>query len=114
MFNKTFLLAACLLTSSGAIGQTNELKSAEAQILAENLKRDISTTLAEINRLEKKHNSDAETLSFELSQKAYKFISFGVVIEPEQNVVLSVTPHSNAIALGLKAGDIIEVLSIDG
>lgn len=114
MFNKTILLAACLLTSLGAIGQTNELKSAEAQILAENLKQDISTTLAEINRLEKKHNSDAETLSFELSQKAYNFISFGVVIEPEHNVVLSVTPHSNAIALGLKAGDIIEVLSIDG
>lgn len=114
MLMKLIVLSACLLGSLSASAQTNELRSAEAQILAENLKREISSTLAEIYRLESKQSSAAESISLALSQPAYKSINFGVVIEPEVNTVLSVTPHSNAEALGLKAGDVIQQLSVDG
>ncbi|HEY9031240.1 MAG TPA: PDZ domain-containing protein [Kangiella sp.] len=114
MLMKSTLLSACLLVSLSASAQTNELKSAEAQILADNLKREISRTLAEINRLESKQDSTTESLSLVLSEPAYQSISFGVVIDPDSNTVLSVTPHSNAEALGLKAGDVIKELSVDG
>lgn len=114
MLMKSVLLSAGLLVSLSASAQSDELKSAEAQILAENLKREISSTLAEINRLESKQNSATESLSLVLSEPAYQSISFGVVIEPDSNTVLSVTAHSNAEALGLKAGDIIKELSVDG
>lgn len=114
MLTKAILISACLFGSLSALGQDEELQSAEAQILAENLKREISSTLAEINRLEKQRNSDMKSLSLVLSQPAYNFINFGVVIEPDVNTVLSVAPRSNADALGLKAGDIIQKLSVDG
>ncbi|ACV26514.1 PDZ domain-containing protein [Kangiella koreensis] len=114
MVIKAILLFAFLIGPVGVLGKTQELRSAEAQILAENLKREISSTLAEINRLEKKENTDSSSLSFVLSQPAYSFINFGVVIDPEASAVLSVSPRSNAEALGLKSGDVIERLSVDG
>lgn len=114
MLMKSILISICLCGSLSALGQANELKSAEAQILVENLKREISSTLAEIHRLEKQQNSDVNSLSIVLSQPAYKVINFGVVIDPEVNTVLSITPYSNAESLGLRTGDIIARLSVDG
>lgn len=114
MLIKFILISICLFGSLSALGQANELKSTEAQILADDLKREISSTLAEIDRLEKQQNPDTNSLSIVLSQPAYNVINFGVVIDPDVNTVLSVTPYSNAESLGLKAGDVIARLSIDG
>lgn len=111
---KFILISICLCGSLSALGQANELKSTEAQILADDLKREISSTLAEIDRLEKQQNPDTNSLSIVLSQPAYNVINFGVVIDPDVNTVLSVTPYSNAESLGLRAGDVIARLSVDG
>ncbi len=114
MLIKFILISICLCGSLSALGQANELKSTEAQILADDLKREISSTLAEIDRLEKQQNPDTNSLSIVLSQPTYNVINFGVVIDPDVNTVLSVTPYSNAESLGLKAGDVIARLSVDG
>lgn len=113
MLRLLFLLT-CLVCSVILSAKEAELKSAEAQILADNLKREISATLAEINRLELAERNEHADLSFVLSQPSYSVINFGVIIEPDTRSILSVTPYSNAHALGLKAGDAIKSLRIDG
>ncbi len=112
MLIKYTVLIFCLCLPIQVIANyVSELKSAEAQILAENLKREINETLAEIRRLEELEESDGFTVSF--SQPSFSFINLGAVLDPVSKVVLSVSPHSNAEALGLKVGDKISVLQID-
>ena len=112
MLIKYTVLIFCLCLPIQAIANNvSELKSAEAQILAENLKREINQTLAEIRRLEQLEEAEGFTVS--LSQPSFSFINLGAVLDPVSKVVLSVSPHSNAEALGLKVGDKISVLQID-
>lgn len=112
MLIKYTVLIFCLcLPIQVTAKNVSEFKSAEAQILAENLKREINETLAEIRRLELLKQSESFTVS--LSQPSFTFINLGAVLDPVSKVVLSVSPHSNAQALGLKVGDKITVLQID-
>lgn len=92
MLIKYTVLIFCLcLPIQVTAKNVSEFKSAEAQILAENLKREINETLAEIRRLELLKQSESFTVS--LSQPSFTFINLGAVLDPVSKVVLSVSPH---------------------
>lgn len=114
MLSKFSLIIMAIIFSTCSNVQANELKSTEAQIILDNLKRDISNTLAEIQRLERLKNPELTNLSLKLFEPGYSLINLGVVLEPDTGIVLSVSPHSNAEVLGLKSGDYIKKLLVDG
>ena len=111
MLIKSIVLTVCLNLPLLASANAAELKSVEAQILAENLKRQISNTLAEISRLEQLQGSEGFAIS--LSQPSFTFVNLGAVLDAESKQVLSITPRSNAESLGLKPGDKIALLKIN-
>ncbi len=114
MLTKSTLLAFFVSTMFGFSAQANELQSAEAQVLAESLKREIGNTLAEIHRLEQKQAGDSKPLAITLSQPEFSFVELGLVLDPQSKTVLSVNPNSNADALGLRVGDRIQSMRVDG
>ncbi|REL31703.1 PDZ domain-containing protein [Thalassotalea euphylliae] len=100
---------ATVLLLVAANSYANELKSAQAQQIADQLVRTINQKLAEITALEVAEGVPIKDIKVNLSQ-GMRFDSgrFGAILDASQpGRVVSVTPRSQASQLGIQSGDII-------
>ena len=98
------LLAMLIIPFSHA----QEPVSKQTELLLDELKQTINSTLSEINRIESQRGNNLAQLDLTLEQGELSSGSFGIVLESETNVVLSVSPFSIAAKLGLLSGDKLE------
>ena len=86
-----------------------ELKSREAQLLADQLVKSINQKIADIAALEIAAGVAPEDVKILLSQhKRFDSGRFGAILDAnEAGKVISVTPKSQASMMGLRSGDII-------
>lgn len=106
-----YLAIALLLVATNLSAQ--ELKSAQAQQIADQLVRTINQKLAEITALEVAEGVPIKDIKVNLSQ-GMRFDSgrFGAILDASQpGRVVSVTPRSQASQLGIQSGDIIVTIN---
>ncbi|MEW6982418.1 PDZ domain-containing protein [Colwelliaceae bacterium 6471] len=103
---KAILLMLILL---GLPALASELKSKEAQIIADQLTKSINQKIADIAALEIAAGVAPEDIHINLSQqKRFDSGRFGAILDQRTlGKVISVTPRSNASEIGLRSGDII-------
>ncbi|REL28331.1 PDZ domain-containing protein [Thalassotalea euphylliae] len=106
-----YLVIALLLLASNVNG--NELKSAQAQQIADQLVRTINQKLAEITALEVAEGVPIKDIHINLTQgKRFDSGRFGAILDASQpGRVVSVTPRSQASQLGIQSGDLIVAIN---
>ena len=101
--NRLLLLALLCSPTLSA----NELVSAEAKLLAEQLKQHVAPYMNKIAQYELKAGVTIDQLALTINQEPqFNTGRFGALLDTQKTgLVLSVTPQSSAEKLGIKAGD---------
>ena len=102
-----FLFVLIILSSINA-SQAFDLNHPKSQVLLDDIRRDISDSLSQIMDIE---SSDWNVY---LRKPKESYIFLGVIVEPSSKTILSVSSHGLANTLGLKVGDVLESISLNG
>lgn len=109
---KRITLLIILIVCTNSSFATN-LRSEEAKILAKKLRLSINKTMARIIDYEKQSGVTGEDLNLIIQQEPVMDSMLGAVLDVKDTVVV-ISPESNAKSLGLRVGDTIKQLLING
>ncbi|NVJ68101.1 MAG: hypothetical protein HWE16_16575 [Gammaproteobacteria bacterium] len=106
-------LLLILLVLISPMVKSSELKTAQAKELANELKQTINNTLNKIVELEKAAGHDDKSVDLFIQQDSETASPLGLVLDSNKKVLL-VTPSGQADSLGIKSGDQILALHLNG
>ncbi len=108
---KSFISICVLFISLSAYSQ--DLKSPEANKIAQELKKTINQSISKIIEYERAAGNLSDTFKFSLKQGLEENISLGLIVNKKTKEVILISPGSYADNVGVKSGDILEAFFIN-
>lgn len=105
---KILLILGLITLSLFNTMQASQLKHPKSQELLDDIRMDINDSLSRV--------MDFETIDWivSLSKPEESYVALGIILEPSSKTVLSVSSHGLGVTLGLKVGDILDSMSLNG